>query len=140
MNEAYLNINNVPTKVVTWGQWVEEDFQPNSSKDIVILIPGNPGITDFYKDFLQTIHDNTGFPVWAIGHAGHEPPHKPNIYEVPQLKGNEKLYGLEGQLQHKVFFLPSNTYYSFKLLMLHILIPRWILLINMYQKMLEYIW
>lgn len=101
MNEAILNINNVPTKIVTWGQWIEEDFK-SSSKDVIILIPGNPGITEFYKDFMKTIYENTGIPVWAIGHAGHERPTESKIHEIPDLKNNEKLYSLEGQLQHKV--------------------------------------
>lgn len=103
MNEAYLNINNVPTKVITWGKWVEESFKENERKDIVICIPGNPGVTKFYTAFLQTVYEKVGFPVWIIGHAGHEHPHnKNNIYDVPPLKENEQLYSLQGQTDHKV--------------------------------------
>lgn len=103
MNDAYVNVNNVPTKVMTWGKWIEEDFEGDERKEIVILVPGNPGITDFYKDFLQTIYDKVNIPVWAIGHAGHEPPKDNNqLYDMPVLNNNKDIYGLDGQVKHKV--------------------------------------
>lgn len=38
MNEAFVEINNVRTKVVTWGRWIEESA--GSTNKIIIIIPG----------------------------------------------------------------------------------------------------
>lgn len=102
MKESFLTINKVPTKVITWGKTIEETFERHECKDVVILIPGTVGITTFYTTFLETIHKRTGFPVWVIGHAGHEQPHYEIPDKIPPLKGNERLYGLQGQIDHKV--------------------------------------
>lgn len=109
MQQAFVNINNVPTRVITWGKWIEESFQPEEPKDIIICIPGNPGLPGFYKEFLQTIHSKVGCPVWIVGHAGHEVPDNPSLYHLPDLQANGNLYGLQGQIEHKVI---DNKYLS----------------------------
>lgn len=97
MQQTYVEISGVRTKVTTWGRSLTE---ARPGEDLVLLIPGNPGVTRFYNMFLQTIYERVRVPVWAVGHAGHEPP--PNGQGVPKLKGNEGVYGLQGQVQHKV--------------------------------------
>jgi len=102
MKEAYLKINGVPTKVVTWGQWVEEDFTNCEDKKLILCIPGNPGITTFYKEFLQILHNRTNIPVWIVSHAGHEMPMNSELNCMPLLHENEQLFNLKGQIEHKV--------------------------------------
>lgn len=106
MQEAFVPLNQIPTKIVTWGRWID-DPKPDKPTDIVIFIPGNPGITNFYKTFLQTVHEKASWPVWMIGHTGHEasPKEQPHI---PKLKGNEKLYGLQAQVDYKVTKSPDS--------------------------------
>lgn len=99
MNSSFVNLNNIPTLVRTWGRWVEES--PKSNEDIVILIPGNPGVTGYYQYFLQRLHDNLGYTCWAVGHSGHEEPDQ-NFLKLPKLSGNEDAYNLQGQIDHKV--------------------------------------
>lgn len=52
-------------------------------------------------------------PIWVIGHAGHDQPARELQMEVPPLKGNEGLYDLQGQLDHKIDFynrfVPKNV-------------------------------
>lgn len=96
-----MEVNGVPTKVITWGKWIGDKFGPDDPKDLIICIPGNPGVTGFYTVFLQTIYEKVGYPVWLVGHAGHELPGH-NGANIPPLKGNEHLYGVEGQVEHKV--------------------------------------
>lgn len=74
------------------------------AEDVIVMIPGNPGITRFYTMFLQTIYEQLHIPIWIIGHVGHDLPSKRlgGGGDTPRLKGNEELYGLEGQVQHKV--------------------------------------
>lgn len=42
MKEGYVNINHVPTHVMTWGHWIEDKFD-DEIKQIVVLVVGNPG-------------------------------------------------------------------------------------------------
>lgn len=66
MREAFVNINDVPTHIMTWGNWIEESF---SKKEVVICVTGNPGLPGFYPQFMATIHEQLGSdtPVWVIG-------------------------------------------------------------------------
>lgn len=66
MREAFVNINDVPTHIMTWGNWIEESF---SKKEVVICVTGNPGLPGFYTQFMATIHEQLGSdtPVWVIG-------------------------------------------------------------------------
>lgn len=104
MHQAFVTVNEVPTKVMTWGRWIEETPKPEDPKDIIICVPGNPGITRFYTMFLQTLYEKVGLPIWIIGHAGHELPINRAIYSIPELKSHENLYGLKGQIDHKVSY------------------------------------
>lgn len=60
------------------------------AKDILILIPGNPRLVDFYISYLDFIHEKfPNFEILCIGHAGF-------------LKSKStKTYNLEFQIDHK---------------------------------------
>jgi len=65
MQEAYVNINSIPTHIFTWGRWIEETI---TEKEIVICITGNPGLPGFYTEFAGTLQKELGdLPVWVIG-------------------------------------------------------------------------
>lgn len=99
MHEAYLILNGIRTHIIAYGKWVEESL--SDCKDIVIIIPGNPGNNGFYNNFAKTIHNQLGYPVWCIGHAGHNIPEE-KINPFPKLTSKPDLYGLRGQIEHKV--------------------------------------
>lgn len=42
LQEEYVDINSVPTHIMTWGQTINETFS-EETKEIVVVIPGNPG-------------------------------------------------------------------------------------------------
>lgn len=44
-------------------------------------------------------------PIWIIGHAGHDEPGKESNLTTPPTKGNEHLYDLHGQFNHKIDFV-----------------------------------
>jgi hypothetical protein len=70
MKQDFVKINSVPTRILTWGKWITDNFD-DGTENLVILISGSPGIITFYTKFCQTIYENlNGIPVWAIGHAG----------------------------------------------------------------------
>lgn len=106
MREAYITINTIPTHVMTWGKWVEETFKPEEN-ELILLIPGNPGLLGFYTHFLRTLHEQlqSSIPIWAIGHAGHDSPPATGIRKIPDLHEHPDKYNLQGQIQHKIAFI-----------------------------------
>ena len=68
MHEAYVNITEIPTHIMTWGKWIEESWN-NNEKELIICITGNPGLPGFYTKFISTMHDDLGqeIPCWIIG-------------------------------------------------------------------------
>ncbi|XP_066258444.1 lipid droplet-associated hydrolase [Euwallacea similis] len=110
MNEAFVDVNGIMTKVTTFGRWIEES--PGNTNEIVILLPGNPGINSFYKEFAKTLYEKTEIPVWCLSHAGHNFSDT-GFVSFPNFKQNKALYGLKGQLAHKIDFfrkyVPENT-------------------------------
>lgn len=70
---------------------------PSSSSPLFVWIPGNPGIVQYYKEFLNLLHEKYGFlEILAISHAG-------MAIEDPDLqKRKAAIYSLEDQIQHKV--------------------------------------
>lgn len=71
MQEGFVEVNSVPTHIFTWGQWIQDRFDPRT-KDIVLVVSGNPGLAGFYTKFCSTLFDELDkeVPVWVIGHAG----------------------------------------------------------------------
>lgn len=65
--DGWIKVNDIPTHVMTWGGWIEDDI---SSDSILVCIPGNPGITDFYFYFLEKLHSIIKIPVWIMSHVG----------------------------------------------------------------------
>ncbi|XP_063240389.1 lipid droplet-associated hydrolase [Bacillus rossius redtenbacheri] len=97
MQEGFVTVNKVPTRVLCWGGWLTS----NDHKELVLCVPGNPGVTGYYKLFLETIHTNLGLPVWVLSHAGHEFPQD----ETQASSDNSQVYGVEEQVQHKIAFI-----------------------------------
>ncbi|KAL6073325.1 hypothetical protein QOT17_004982 [Balamuthia mandrillaris] len=64
----------------------------------LVLLPGNPGVIDFYVDFLEALHQHCDgrFPIYGVSHAGHSSSGDLN---------NGAVYSLQEQIQHKIHFL-----------------------------------
>lgn len=111
MQEGYVEIGGIPTHIMTWGKWIDEPFEDLHEierQEVIICIPGNPGLPGFYTKFCATLYEslNNKIPIWCIGHAGHDdPPLKENRNKVPDLNGNERLFDLKGQVEHKRAFI-----------------------------------
>ncbi|CAH1772983.1 unnamed protein product [Owenia fusiformis] len=97
----YPTVLGVPTHVLQYGTLGD------SVESLVLIIPGNPGVPDFYAEYMEIIYKGLGekVPVWAVAHAGHVPAPK-------QYKGQYDPVGnpftLEGQTQHKVAFIQEH--------------------------------
>jgi len=110
--EGFITLNRVPTRVISFGRWIEEK-EPGNPEDLIILIPGNSGVTRSYETFLKLLHESLGWTVWAVSHGGHELPDERELYEFPNLKENPELYTLEAAIDIKKDFfkkyVPKNA-------------------------------
>lgn len=61
-----VNVNGLPTVVSKILP------QNNIQKHVIVIIPGNPGLVEFYDLFITTLFDTLRgqCPVYAISHAG----------------------------------------------------------------------
>lgn len=71
MKEGFVEVNSVPTHVFCWGQYVADAWEAES-KELILVVTGNPGLGGFYTAFCSTLFDELDqkTPVWCIGHAG----------------------------------------------------------------------
>nr|XP_043904091.1 lipid droplet-associated hydrolase [Solea senegalensis] len=86
-------------------------LQP-THKTLILIIPGNPGVVGFYRTFMQTLHHTFGYrhPVWAVSHAGHcEPPDSMDMVEDGSTAAERDVFGLNGQIEHKLTFLRKHV-------------------------------
>ncbi|KAI8097458.1 uncharacterized protein BX664DRAFT_326428 [Halteromyces radiatus] len=93
---AIWNAGNNPTETLWWP--VKPSLSNSSnSKTVLFFICGNPGLVEYYTDFLQTIHEQTiHFPLEIIGvsHLGHSIGHHTSTVN--------RVYGLQEQIDHKI--------------------------------------
>ncbi|XP_072028860.1 lipid droplet-associated hydrolase-like isoform X2 [Amphiura filiformis] len=122
----FIHVNGIPTKVIKVdGQstgigngGVRGCMERYTSNVIFLIIPGNPGIPDFYELFMETIFkaSNCQVPVWAIGHAGHvEPPKDLTINNKERML---EAYSLDDQIQHKAAFISEHIPADKKLILI----------------------
>ncbi|KAM3932387.1 lipid droplet-associated hydrolase isoform 2-T2 [Leptodactylus fuscus] len=110
------------TQVLKLGPW--RDLQRTSDeappKVLFLIIPGNPGVIGFYKTFLQTLYCGfkRQYPVWAISHAGHCSPPMGMDMTNEHDHQIEDVFGLNGQIKHKLFFLKQNVPADVKLVLI----------------------
>ncbi|KAK3895159.1 hypothetical protein Pcinc_001125 [Petrolisthes cinctipes] len=92
-----ISVRGCPTEVLTLGQTLSEN-----PSNLILIIPGNPGITSYYTDFMETIYDGMGktHSVWIVSHAGHCI--SPHLSIWPD---TEQVYSLKQQIDHKIAFL-----------------------------------
>lgn len=92
MSIRYLAGARLPTSVLHI-----KPKSPSPSSPLFVWIPGNPGIVQYYEEFLNLLHEKyDSFEILAISHAG-------MATEDPDLqKRKATIYTLDDQIQHKV--------------------------------------
>lgn len=92
--KQHLLVDGKPTELLTLGSSIDEN-----PKDIILIIPGNPGVTSYYKTFMQTVYSQMegSHAVWALSHAGH--------CKTDMKFSGPVLYDLSEQIAHKIRFL-----------------------------------
>ncbi|XP_028653218.1 lipid droplet-associated hydrolase isoform X2 [Erpetoichthys calabaricus] len=113
---------NAATEVLKFGQsnLLHASGCEESSSVLFLIIPGNPGIVGFYKTFMQVIYQSFDkkYPVWAVSHAGHcVPPDFMDMKEDTNDAELEDVFGLNGQVEHKMAFLKQYVPRDVKLVL-----------------------
>ncbi|XP_018589695.2 lipid droplet-associated hydrolase isoform X2 [Scleropages formosus] len=82
----------------------------NSACDLVLF--WNPGMVGFYRTFMETLYQafEGRYPVWAVSHAGHcVPPDTMDMLEDVAPVQTGDVFGLQGQIEHKLAFLREHV-------------------------------
>ncbi|GAB1297286.1 Lipid droplet-associated hydrolase [Apodemus speciosus] len=85
---------------------------------------GNPGHSPFYLPFAKALYSlmKSRFPVWIISHAGFSvTPKNKKILTAPQESNAQRIedvYGLNGQIEHKIAFLRTHVPKDVKLILI----------------------
>lgn len=97
------------TEVLKFGSC---NLQQSRQDALILVIPGNPGVVGFYATFMQTLHRafSCRFPVWAVSHAGHcAAPDHMDMVEDASLAEELDVFGINGQIEHKLSFLRKHV-------------------------------
>ncbi|KAL2773646.1 lipid droplet-associated hydrolase isoform a [Daubentonia madagascariensis] len=126
VHEEFILCGGVETQVLKCGPWTDlfNDQSVNRPKLLIFILPGNPGFPTFYVPFAKALYflTNRRFPVWIISHAGHAlaPKDKKVLTtsEDPNAQEIKDIYGLSGQIEHKLAFLRTHVPKEMKLVLI----------------------
>ena len=67
INHRAENIDGFSTVIATTKNF-EEEIQ--KMKTVIVLIPGNPGLIEFYEVFMEKLHELRKLSIIGFSHAG----------------------------------------------------------------------
>ncbi|XP_014812386.1 PREDICTED: lipid droplet-associated hydrolase isoform X2 [Calidris pugnax] len=123
LHEEFIYCCGAATHVLKCGPWkdLSKDESKNLPRLLFMIIPGNPGLAGYYRTFIQALYRglNQQYPVWVVSHAGHcKPPSGMEMIEDTDIKELEDVFGLNGQVEHKLNFLKKNVSKDIKLVLI----------------------
>lgn len=101
MTEEHYDIFDIPTRALVWRR-IDVNDDISTVKRVILIIPGNPGIPDFYRKFCKHLFANLeeDIPIITLSHCGHD-----DNPLIPELEGSEEYFDLQGQIEHKKEFI-----------------------------------
>uniref|UniRef100_F6UPQ7 Lipid droplet-associated hydrolase n=1 Tax=Callithrix jacchus TaxID=9483 RepID=F6UPQ7_CALJA len=126
VHEEFVLCSGAETQVLKCGPWTDffYDQSVKRPKLLIFIIPGNPGFAGFYVPFAKALYSltNRRFPVWIISHAGHVlAPKDKKILKTSEDSNAQEIkdiYGLNGQIEHKLAFLRTHVPKDMKLVLI----------------------
>ncbi|XP_037668758.1 lipid droplet-associated hydrolase [Choloepus didactylus] len=126
VHEEFILCCGVETQILKCGPWTDlvSDQSANKPKLLIFVIPGNPGFSAFYVPFAKALYSliDGRFPVWIISHAGHAsvPKDKKILTTSDDSNAQEikDIYGIQGQVEHKLAFLRTHVPKGMKLVLI----------------------
>lgn len=80
-------------------EYHREPINPSDAPPLLVFVPGNPGLIDYYITYLDLIAEEyTDFEILAISHAGYQ---TSDDYVTAGNTGDQRFYDLEYQVGHK---------------------------------------
>ncbi|ESP05249.1 hypothetical protein LOTGIDRAFT_152065 [Lottia gigantea] len=81
--------------------------QKITEKYLFFVIPGNPGIIEYYESFMRCLYHRTGskIPVWGMSYAGHVSLGNEGSGITEIIKQPPEECTLYGQIRHKLAFI-----------------------------------
>ncbi|KAL1783411.1 lipid droplet-associated hydrolase [Sigmodon hispidus] len=126
VHEEFFLCGGVETQIIKCGPWTNLFDEQNVTRPklLIFIIPGNPGFSFFYLPFAKTLYSLTKgcFPVWMISYAGFALlPKDKKILTAPEESNAQEIkdiYGLNGQIEHKIAFLRAHVPKDVKLILI----------------------
>ncbi|XP_054425189.1 lipid droplet-associated hydrolase isoform X2 [Pteronotus mesoamericanus] len=126
VNEEFILCGGVETQVLKCGPWTNLVNDPSAKRPklLIFIITGNPGIPAFYVPFAKALYSliNKRFPVWVTSFAGQvlAPKDKKILTTLddPNAQEIQDIYGLRGQVEHKIAFLRTHVPKETKLVLI----------------------
>lgn len=106
----FVSVRGTLTHVIRYGAF------DDSTRTLVVVIPGNPGIPEYYDHFMETLHLASGrtLPVWCVSHAGHVIPDEETPSHLPPFDQKDRHRSLRGQVDHKLSFIKDHVLLPFR--------------------------
>ncbi|XP_060089452.1 lipid droplet-associated hydrolase [Heteronotia binoei] len=121
IHDEFTSICGAPTQVLKCGPWKNLFENGTVPRLLFLVIPGNPGLAGYYRTFIQALYCDLSqqYPVWVVSHAGHcKVPHDLEVVEDTDVKELDDVFGLCGQIEHKLNFLRKNVPQDMKLVLI----------------------
>ncbi|RWS02675.1 lipid droplet-associated hydrolase-like isoform X1 [Dinothrombium tinctorium] len=118
--ECFVEVDAVPTHVIQFGlnnritkHAVNIRSELSSHKYVIVMIPGNPGIIEYYKFFLACIYSLLKIPIIGISFAGHV-----NLPSNLAHSSSSDYFSLNGQILHKLLFIETYIPKNVKIILI----------------------
>lgn len=111
----FVPVLGMPTRVIKYC--IDSACNTGCQDRLFLVIPGNPGVADYYDEFMKRLCTITHTPAWSVSHAGHVLPPEDGKQELYK-KLSYELCSLEGQIRHKVAFIKENIPKDVKLILI----------------------
>ncbi|XP_063171167.1 lipid droplet-associated hydrolase [Candoia aspera] len=121
IHEEFTYIYGAPTQILKCGPWEDLWNDKSAPRLLFLVIPGNPGLVGFYQTFSKALYRglNQQYPVWVVSHGGHcKTPYGVKRKEEMVSNETDDVFGLHGQVEHKLNFLRKNVPKDVKLILI----------------------
>ncbi|XP_071498066.1 lipid droplet-associated hydrolase-like [Diadema antillarum] len=113
-------VDGMPTRIIKVGGGFSDPKSTKSPKVLFLVIPGNPGVPDFYEIFCQTLYKASSYttPAWVVSHAGHAEVPQSLQEKLKAVDRDDEIYDLRQQIEHKMAFIDDHVPEGVKLVLI----------------------
>ncbi|KAK6167542.1 hypothetical protein SNE40_021543 [Patella caerulea] len=117
MKSEFHTVTGCVTHVLKFG---EIPKLKSKSKFLFLVIPGNPGVIEYYEEFMRQLYHrgNNKIPVWGMSYAGHVSIGSDGTGFTELVKQPPEECTLLGQIRHKLAFIEECIPEDIKLILI----------------------